>query len=175
ALSSPRASALRPFVPASCLYFAHSAVVSSLAISVVSQSIFRRSRACLVVQTSDLRAEHWRMRDDCGQHARLIEIESELDRAIALCTAVESRRAFADVAKLRRILQTNIRWHRHGSRGLRELRISRALSSRANDDARFCAQCISTDIPILCRGAEEHRARLRAEFTILLKRVRDRT
>src|SRR6266850_1692944 len=43
------------------------------------------------------------------------------------------------------------------------------------NNARFCAALIGIDVPAIRCGSDKHRARLRAQFAILLKRKRDGT
>src|SRR5439155_9697336 len=128
----------------------------------------------LVVEALDLRAENRRVRDDRHFHFGQVEVEAELQRAVALGPAVEPPDSLPHQTKLRRALQSHAAWHRL-SRGLAyKFRILGRLTVGAVNDALFCSALLWRHTPALCGGRNEHRPRLGAKLTVLLKRVCDR-
>src|ERR1051325_7809619 len=129
----------------------------------------------IVDDALDPSAKDRRMSDHCHFHSRQIEVQSEFQRAVAFRTAVETFDSLANEPKLRWSFQVNFRWHRFACSIGCELGVSRGLVVWSKHLAGFSATLVRSRVPTIGSRGDEHRASLRAELAILLKRVRDRT
>ncbi len=114
------------------------------------------------------------MRDDGRLHAGEIQVQSKLQRAVAFGTTVEPSDPLSNQSELRRILQAHCGRNRLLRRSFRKLSVRRRFLAWTMNNAGFGAALVGSDLPSFSRSRHEHRSRPRAQFPVLLERVRDR-
>ena len=121
-------------------------------------------------------AEDGRMRHQRHLHARQVEVEPELLRAVAFRAAVEPADMLADQPEL--ATASSARRSPGPARARRRCASSAyrgGLSGRAMDDAGLRAASVRRDLPSLRGRGHEHGAGPRAQLAVLLERSGDRS
>src|SRR5688572_11922592 len=102
-------------------------------------------------------------------HSRQIKIQAEFQRAITLRTAVQPFYLLTDEPEVCRILQAHSRRHWFACCITGQFSVSSTAPVWPMDHAGLGATLVRSRTPTLRCGGNEHRARLCAEFAVLLK------